>query len=279
MLGKRLELAAVSTLIAGIIAYAVLGIALAESRVAAAEHAVDQAVSHQNTLNATFGDINTQLTALGAKPSFDAGQALALVNRSVANSQLAALTISEDDSSLRDAEGRLVSQQWLTSVGGSSVPHAATRVQHARRALAIARTMAADQIAAGRFWQALYGGLANLAAVNRQQDAGDVAGATDALARMKADVDQASRMSSSPGLPTELAALSTDLQKLTADYGRQLGAESAGNYDAASLIATDVSADMARIGSYEVDQVGAKIDAYFKPSIDRYNMEIRAATA
>ena len=279
MLGKRIELAAIGTLIAGIIAYGILGITLAGSRVAAAERAVDQTVSHQNTLNATFGDINSQLTALGSKPSFDSAQALALVDRSVANSELAARTVDADDSSLRDADRSLHAQAWLTAVRGTSVGRAATRVSHARRALAIARNMAADQVAAGRFWQALYGGLTDLHAIGRQHDAGDVAGAQAALAQMRVHVDQAAALSSSPGLPPELAALTGDLHKLALDYGRQLDAEAANNYDAASVISSDVSADMSKIGGYDVDGVGAKIDAYFKPSIDRYNAEIRAATA
>lgn len=278
MLGKRIELAAIGTLIAGVISYAALGIALAGSRIAAAEHAVDQTVSHQNTLNATFGDINTQLTALSAKSSFDPAQALALVDSSVANSQLAAKTVEEDDSSLRDVEGSLHAQPWLTTVSGPGVERAAVRVRHAREALAIAREMVADQIAAGSFWQSLYGGLADLDTLGRQHDAGDVAGARASLAQLKEHVDQAARLSSSHGLPVELAALTGDLQKLAADYGRQLDAEAAGNYDRATLIASDVAGDMARIGSYDVDDVGAEIDAYFKPSIDRYNAEIRAAT-
>jgi hypothetical protein len=278
VLGKRIELAAIGTLVAGIIAYAVLGIALAGSRVAAAEHAVDQTVSHQNTLNATFGDINSQLTALGKKPSFDSAQALVLVDRSVANSRVAAKTVDQDDTALRDAEARLRAQPWLTMVRGSSVERASTRVGHAREAMAIARSMAADQISAGRFWQALYGALADLGTLGRQHDGADLAGAHSSVAQMKVHADQAAQLSTSRGMPPEMAALSADLQKLAADYGHELDAESAGNYDAASLIATDVATDKAKIGGYNVDRIGAEIDAYFKPSIDRYNAEIHAAT-
>jgi len=279
VLGKRVELAGIGTLIAGLIGYAALGFAIAGSRVATAEHAVEQTVSHQNTLNATFGDINVQLTALGAKPSFDAAQALALVDRSVATSELAAKTISKDDGALVDAETHLHAQEWLTMVSGSSVDRAAARVRHARNALAIAREIAADEISAGRFWQALYGGLSDLDTLRKQHDAADLAGARASLAQMKVHVDQAAGLSTSPGMPAELVRLSGDLEKLAADFGRQLDAEAAGNYDAASVIATDVSGDMARIGSYNVDGVGAEIDAYFKPSIDRYNAEISAAAA
>ena len=236
-------------------------------------------VSHQNTLNATFGDINTQLTALGATPSFEAAKALALVDRSVANSELAAKTVNDDDSSLGAAEAQLRAQSWLTLVGGTAVDRASDRVEHARRALAIARTMAADQIAAGKFWEALYGALADLGEIGRRKDAGDLAGARTSAAQMKLHVDQAARLSPAPGVPAELAALTKDLQQLAYDYGRQLDAEAADNYDGATLIATSVAGDMARVGSYDVDRVAAETAAYYQPSIERYNAEIRAATA
>ena len=278
VLGKRVELAAIGTLIAGVISYAMLGITVGGSRVASAERAVDRVVSHQNTLNATFGDINTQLTALGATPSFEATQALALVDRSVANSKLAARTVNDDDTSLGAAEAELHAQSWLTVVDGD-VDRASARVEHARRALAIARAVAADQIAAGTFWQALYGALADLGEITHRKDAGDLAGARASAAQMKLRVDRAADRSSAPGLPAELAALTNDLQKLAYDYGRQLDAEAANNYDGATLIATTVAGDMARIGSYNVDRVAAETDAYFQPSIARYNAEMRAATA
>jgi hypothetical protein len=278
-LGKRIELAAIGTLIAGFILYAASGVAVAESRVAEAERAVDDAVSHQNTLNATFGEINSQLTALGARASFDSAQTLTLVERSLANSELAAKTVSRDDGFLREAEARLHAQEWLTAVSGSSVERAANRVRHARRALAIARTLAADQILEGRFWQALYRSLSHLDAIGRQHDAGDISGARASLTQMKTYVDLAKALATSPGLPAELSALTTDLHELAVDYGRQLDAEVVANYDAASVVAGEVSADMARITKYDIDRVGAQIDSYFQPSIDQYNAEIRAATA
>ena len=74
VLGKRTEVRVISVLMCGIIGYAALGLAFAGTRIAAAEHAVDTVVSHQNTLNATFRSINIQLTALGAS-SFDAATA------------------------------------------------------------------------------------------------------------------------------------------------------------------------------------------------------------
>ena len=74
MLQKRAEVLGISAVICGIIGYAGLGLALAGTRVAAAEDIVNTVVSHQNTLNATLRSINIQLTALGAS-SFAAATA------------------------------------------------------------------------------------------------------------------------------------------------------------------------------------------------------------
>jgi hypothetical protein len=40
-----------------------------------------------------------------------------------------------------------------------------------------------------------------------------------------------------------------------------------------------VSADVAKIGAYDIDKVGSEINAFFKPMIDTFNSEIAAATA
>jgi len=269
----------ISALMCGIIGYAGLGLAFAGTRIAAAEDTVNTVVSHQNTLNATFRSINTQLTALGTHSSFDAPQAIALVETSVANAELASRTVSRDDVSLRAADRGLHEHPWLTVVSNAAVDRATNRIRHARQALAIARSLSADQTQDGRFWQALYGGLGDLGELNRQKEAGDLPGARQALTKMDSDVDQAAGLVDSPGLPPELAALTTDLHKLVGDYERQLDAEAVEHYDAAAAISVDVSADMSRIAGFDVDGIGSKIDAFFGPRIDRYNQEIAAATS
>jgi hypothetical protein len=96
---------------------------------------------------------------------------------------------------------------------------------------------------------------------------------------MNSDVSLAATLAGRPGLPPELAVLTTDLQQVVADYTRQLDAEAAGHYDASAAISVDVSADMSRIAGFNVDGIGAKMDAFFQPRIDQYNKEIAAATA
>lgn len=275
---KRIELVVLGILIIGIIGYAGAGIFFSAVRVASAERTLNTVVSHQNTLNTTFGDINSQLSALDSSSAFNPQQAIVLVDRSVANSKLATQTINQDDGLLAAASTQLREQQWLTMVGRGSLDRESTRLGHARNALAAARTIAADEASDGRFWHALYVGLADLTTLNTQTGAGDLTAAKTTLATMRTDVDQAAQLSTSPGLPAELHDLMTDLQAFVGDYGKQLDAQLAGDDASVATYQAAIAADLAKIGKYDIDKIGTEINAFYKPMIDRFNSEIAAAT-
>src|SRR5438045_3687797 len=104
---KRIEIIAIAVLIVGIIGYAGAGLVVSGLRVAGAERTLNTVVSHQNTLNSTFSDINTQLSALSSSSAFNPQQAIVLVDKSVSNSELATKTINADDASLVAASSQL----------------------------------------------------------------------------------------------------------------------------------------------------------------------------
>jgi hypothetical protein len=277
---KRIEIAVIAILIVGIIGYAGAGFAYAGERVANAQQTLNAVVSHQNSLNSAFNDLNTQLIALNSTKTFDPQQAIALVDKSVANSQMATQTINQDDASLGAAAQRLTENRWLYIFGSGSgnLQRESTRITHARNALAAARTVSSDQVLDGKFWHALYIALADLANLSTQSSAGDFTGAKTTLGTMQADVDQAVQLGSGPGLPTALHDLMVDFQTLVADYGKQVDAHLAGDDAGVASYQASVQADLARIAGYNVDQIGTQIDAFYKPLIDRYNSELAAAT-
>jgi len=276
---KRIEIAVIVILILGLIGYAGAGLVYSRSRVTNAEHTLNTVVSHQNSLNATFNDLNTQLSALNGTSTFNSQQAIALVDKSVANSELATQTINQDDASLSTAAGDLARNPWLTLVGRSSLNRESTRLAHARKALAAARTVSADEVLDGRFWHALYTALADLANLNSQSGAGDFNGAQSTLSTMKSDVDQAAQLSTSPGLPSALHNLMVDFQTFVTDYGKQLDAQLAGDDAGVATYQATLQADLTRIGGDNIDPIGTEIDAFYKPRINRFNYEIAAATA
>ena len=276
---KRIELAIIAVLIIVVIGYAGVGLVLSATRVAGAERTLNTVVSHENVLNATFNDIDSQFSALSSSSAFNPQQAIVLVDRSISNSELATKTINADQTSLSNASSQLSSTRWLTMVGGSSLDREATRIGHARNALTAAQTIASDKTQDGHFWRSLYTSLADLTTMNTQSGGGDFTAAKATLGTMKTDVDQAASLATAPGLPVELHSLITDLQTFVGDYGRQLDAKLAGDDGTAASYQDALNADLQKIGAYDIDKIGGEINAFYKPLIERFNTEIAAATS
>ena len=275
---KRITIVVICVLIIGIIGYAGVSVLYTAFRVNAAERTVVAVVSHQNNLNVTFAEIDSQVSALNGSAAFDSEQALTLVDRSIAGSRAAVQSIDKDDASLRREQDNLRAMLWLSLTSRDGVERAASKIGYARSALAIARTVAAYELLDGQFWHALYAGLADFTTLSTQASAGDIAGARVTLAKMKGEIDSATGLASAPGLPSEMRALMADLQKFAADFGKKLEAMAANDYEAALDAEAVVESDASKIATYDIDKIGGEIDAFYKPMIDRYNAELSAAT-
>jgi len=266
-------------LIIGVIMYAGTGIVYAGALASSTERTLGTVVSHENSLNTSFSQIDGEFTALNGSGTFNPQQAVTLVDKSVANSQVATTTINQDDSSLVSLQAQLAGSRWLTLVGHSSIDRESLRVGHARNALAAARTIAADQVLDGRFWHALYTALSDIDTLNNQAGGGDLNSAKTTLAQVQIDVAQAVRQSKSPGLPSELYSLTVDMKTFVTDYGKQLDAQIAGDDATVAQDESAIDADRAQLGTYDVDKIGTEIDAFYRPLIGRFNSEIAAATS
>lgn len=266
-------------MIIAIILYAAAGIVYAGVLTASTDRTLNVVVSHQNSLNTSFTEINNEVSALGGSATFNPQQALALVDRSASNSQLQMTTINQDDGSLASVQGQLKGSRWLTIVGRSGMDHEASKVDHARNALAAARTVSADDMLDLRFWHYLYTSLADLETLNTQAGGGDLNAAKTTLGTMQGDVNQAVQQSTAPGLPSDLHALMVDLQTFTSDYGKQLDAQIAGDDASVAQYQSSVESDREKLGSYDVDKIQGEINAFYKPLVDRFNSEMAAATS
>ncbi|HET9782912.1 MAG TPA: hypothetical protein VFR33_14165 [Candidatus Dormibacteraeota bacterium] len=279
MLRRQTEIAVLGVLIIGVILYAGSGIVYAGVLTSSAERTLGTVVSHQNKLNTSFTEIDGEVTALNGSGTFNPQQAVALVDKSVTNSQVATATINQDDSSLASVQGQLTASRWLTLVGHSSIDRESARISHARNALAAARTVAADQALDGRFWHSMYTSLSELDTLNNQASAGDLTTAKTTLGKLQTDVAQAVQLSTSPGLPADLHSLIVDLQTFVTDYGKQLDAQIAGDDATVAQDESTIDSDRAKLGTYDVDKIGSEIDGFYRPLIDRFNSEIAAATS
>lgn len=279
--GTRTTIAVVviiAVVMVGIIGYAVVGFAYTSGRVAAADRGLNTVVSHQNSLNTTFKDIDTKFSGLNNGSTFDAVQAKALMSQFVANAQAAGITVDKDDASLIAALSSLDDQKWLTVLSRGSLDKEKSRIDHARKALADAKTVAADYVQDGQFLQAFIDAATDLDTLGSQSSSSDLTGAKATLATMKTHVDKALQLSSAPGLPTELHSLMVDFESLVANFGKLLDAVAAGNVAAITTSESAAEADANKISAYNFDTIGTQIDAFYKPLLDDFNSEMAKAT-
>jgi len=275
---KRIELIVLGILIIGIIGYAGTGIVYAGVMVANADRTLNTVVSHENDFSKSFNEITTEHKALSGS-NFNPKDEVALADKSVMSSQLAAQTINQDDAALGSVERSLEGSRWLTAVSRSSLDRESTRIRHLQNSLAAGRTIAAAGVVDGSFWHSVYSALADLDLINTQAGTGDFTSARTTLTIMKADVDNAVQQPASPSLPADLRQLVIELQTLVADYSKQLDAQIAGDDATVAAQQAVLDADRTKLASYDMDKVGTEIDAFYKPLIDRFNSEMAAATA
>lgn len=264
--------------IIGTIGYAIAGFAYASTRISGADRALNAVVSHQNSLTATFKEIDTRFSGMGGA-NFSPQQARTLADQFVSSSQAAETTVEQDDASLVAASKTLNEQEWLTVIARGNLDKEAQRIGHARKALAAAKTLTTDYVLDGQFLQSFLDSAADLDALGKASSSGDVTGAKTTLTAMKAHVDKALQLSTSPGLPTELHSLMVDFQKLVTDFGQFLDAAQANDATTLATYEKAVEDDATKIGGYNFDKMSSDIDAFYQQLVDRFNSEMAAATA
>lgn len=269
----------IAVVIVGIIGYAVTGFAYATNRVAIADRALNTVISHQNTLNTTFKNIDSEFGSLSGSATFNSQQARSIADEFVASATKAGITVKQDDASLAAASAGLDEQRWLTVFSRGLLDKEAGRVAHARRALADARTIADDYLLDGQFLQAFLDATADLDALAAQTSSSDLAGASSTVATMKTHVDNALQLSTAPGLPPDLHSLMNDFETLVADFGKLITAAQTKDNSGVTSAAATIQADADKISGYNYDKISADIDAYYKPLVDAFNSQMAAATA
>lgn len=263
----------------GIIGYAVVGFAYSSTRVSSANKSLNTVISHQNSLNTTFKDIDTKFNGLGSSSSFDPKQARTLIDQFVANAKSAGGQVDQDDASLVSARASLNEQQWLTVLSRGSLDKESVRIDHARKALTSAKTVAGDYVLDGQFLQAFMDAAIDLDTLGTQSANADLTGAKATLTTMRTHVDKALQLSTAPGLPKELHDLMVDFQSLVTDFGKLLDAAAAGDLNAITTAEQAVEKDANKISAYDFNKIGAEIDAFYKPLVDAFNAEMAKATA
>ena len=269
----------IGIVVIGIIGYAVTGLAYAQTRVGSADRTLSTVISHQNSLNSTFTELNSKFNSLSSGSTFDPQQVRTLFDQFVVNETAAGVTNNQDDKSLASAKASLGEKAWLTLIARSSLDKEATKIDHAREALRIAKTATAGYVRVGQYFQMFFQVQVDFELVSTQVARADLAGANATLATMKTHVDKGLQLSTAPGLPSELHAVMVDVGTLVNDFGKLVAAAASG--DDAGVIAAEnsVQADANKLGTYNVSNIMAKINAYYKPMFDQIDAEMAKASA
>jgi hypothetical protein len=267
----------IAIVVIGIIGYAFAGYAYTAGRVANADKSLNAVVSHQNSLNTTFKEIDTKVSGLNS--SSDLTQTRTLYDQFVANAKSTATTVDQDDASLGLAKASLNEQQWLALFSRSSLDKEAARIDHARRGLAIAKTVAGDYVQVGGFFQALIDSEVDLQSFSNQVANGDFTSAKATLTTMKTHVGKALPLSSAPGLPSQLHDVVVDLGTLVTDFGKLVDAGIANNDTGILDAEKAIEADVNKLSAYNYDKIQTDIGAYYQPLIASFNSEMALATA
>lgn len=269
----------VALAVVAVVGYAAIGFAYAQIRIVSADRALNTVVSHENKLNAAFGQINSRFSSLGGNSAFNATQARALVDQFVSSSQSAQHTVNRDDASLASAQKSLEGQSWLTVVARGSVDRESHRLTHARNALGSARTVVNGYLLDGQFLQSFFDSLADLDTLDNLTASSDFTNAQATLVTMKAHVDRATELSTAPGLPKELHSMMVDFQSLVGDFGHLFTAAQANDDAGVNAAETALQGDSSKVAGYNFDTIGAEVVAFYQPLVNRFNSEMAAATA
>lgn len=99
----RVAVVVVVIVLVGIIGYAGVGFAYASNRVAIADRSLNTVISHQNNLNSTFKDIDTQFNGLSSNSTFNPKESRTVIDKFVTNAKAAVTMVDKDDASLTSA--------------------------------------------------------------------------------------------------------------------------------------------------------------------------------
>src|SRR2546423_4256063 len=272
---------AVIIVIVAVIGYAVAGYAYSQSRLNSARNAYNTVVGHENKLTDAVNSLGSKLTGANVvnASTTDIKSDQTLVAQLISQSQAAQAQIKTDDATLSSAESDLKSNQWLTVISKSDIDKMSTRIGHMRKALADVKTISADYVQIGAFYQAFLDMAADFDTIGNTTGSPDLTALAAAIQKLKTDTAKAISLDKAPGLPSDMDAFLKVVQSFAGDVSNLLNALGSGDSAAEDPAARAGDADVAKLDTFDFTKMGNAIDSYYKPLIDDYNSEVDKANA
>ena len=261
--------------------YVVAGFGYANSKVNSATDAYNKVVDHENALTDLFNKLDAQFNSNNNDPasaSTDSIKQDKTLNLQLASQSKAAQpTVDSDDQALASTASGLNENSWLTVLSKSSLDKSATRINHARAALAVAKTILADSILYGTFYASVDDAALDFDAIDAAANSGDLNAVDSAITTLKSDVTKAIQQDKAPGVASQMDPFLKDLQKTANDFSALLVAVRAGNSTQVNTIVKQLDADTTKLDAYDFDAMGKSEQAFYKGLVDKYNAEVDAA--
>jgi hypothetical protein len=265
--------------VVAVVAYAGIGYAYAQGRLSSSRNTYNSVVDHENKYTDTINALNGKLTGtnITSAASADLTADQGLVGQLISESQAAGPGIDSDDAALAKADSDLKQNQWLTVISRSDLDKMSTRIGHMRKALADAKTITADYVQLGTFYQSFLTVALDFDALGTQFQASNFTGIGAALDKLKNDTTKAISEDKAPGLPADLDTFLKNVQAFTTDLTNLVNA--AAQNDSAGVNAAESAAqtDANKLDTTDFNSVGNAISSFYKPLIDDYNSEIDKA--
>jgi hypothetical protein len=261
--------------------YAVGGFIYANGKVNSATDAYNKVVDHENALTDLFNKLDAQFKSNNNDPASSSADSIkqdkTLNLQLASSSKTAEPTVDSDDQALANAASSLNENSWLTALSKSSLDKSATRISHARAALAIAKTILADSVLYGTFYASVDDAALDLDAIDNAANTGDLNAVDSAVQTLKSDVAKAIQEDNAPGVASQMDPFLKDLQKTANDFSALIAAVRAGNANGVNAATAALDADTTKLDAYDFTAMGTSEQAYYKALIDKYNTEIDAA--
>jgi hypothetical protein len=266
----------VALLVVGGGGYAVGGFLYGNGKVNASIDAYNKVADHQNKLADHFNKLNSQFNKnnLASETSDSVKQEKALFQQLVTESQSFQPTVASDDKSMADSKASLQENAWLTVLSKSSIDTQVNKIDHVRAALAIAKTILADYIQYGTFYESADAAVIDVDTLASALDNDDIQGAVTANKTLQADVATAISLDKAPGVAPEWSGFLTDLQNVSRDFSNLVAAAEAGDAAGIDSASNAYDSDTHKLDAYDFTNMSNEEQGFYKNLIDSYNAEV-----
>ena len=275
LVGLIAAIVAVTTLLVLGGTYLGVGYALASSRTSAAQRALDSTLQHKVDFSQAITGLSDGFSAFSAA-AFDPLTFKTEVDGFVQSASSQRANIEDDDKQLEAASRKLGEAAWLTVPSRGNLDRTASRIGHARKALAAGSTITSGYAQDGRFLEAYAQVLLDVGDLNAAGSA-DLTAALTVVDQLKTDAESALALTNAPGLPAELHELMADVASVATDFHNAITALIAKNDAAYAAAKTQGDKDLATLGAVDTTRVGDEVKSFYQPYFATYSQELQLA--